>query len=195
MDVLLSSAALVVLAPAMAVIALLIKLDSPGPALFVQTRVGKGNKPFGMFKFRTMTVNAEAELASLMAQNEREGPAFKMRNDPRVTRIGKHLRRFALDELPQFANAFLGSMSLVGPRPPTPNEVNEYLPWHLLRLDVVPGITCTWQISKRNQSFDEWVAMDLAYISNQSILYDLYLVFKTLKVFLYGHPDYEPESK
>ena len=191
-DVSISLVALLALMPVLAIIALLIKLDSSGPVFFLQERVGRSGKPFKIIKFRTMVVNAEDKLNALMRLNERDGPTFKMRDDPRVTRIGRYLRRFALDELPQFANVLIGQMSIVGPRPPTPKEVLNYSPWHMLRLEATPGITCTWQISHREQSFDEWVQMDLIYIMNQNLLYDLYLIIKTLKVFVVGHPDYAP---
>jgi len=151
MDVVLSAVLLVLFAPLMALIALLIKLDSPGPVLFKQTRVGHFGKPFTMYKFRTMYVNAEEMLEKLKQYNEADGPLFKMRNDPRRTRVGRWLRKFSLDELPQLWNVLKGDMSLVGPRPGLPSEVEQYEPWHRKRLEVPPGLTGLWQTSGRSR--------------------------------------------
>ncbi len=172
--------------PLMALIAILIKIDSKGPIFFSHQRVGKGGKLFHCYKFRTMVVGAHELKADLEHLNEMEGHAFKMKNDPRVTRLGSFLRKYSLDELPQIFNVIKGEMSFVGPRPPLPEEVQNYQPWHRKRLSVTPGITCLWQINGRNeiQSFDDWVRMDLLYIQNSSFLHDLKIILKTVPVVL-----------
>ena len=184
-DVVLSGLSLVLLAPLLMMIALLIKLETPGPVLFRQERVGLHRRRFKVLKFRTMVVGAERMLADLAAHNEADGPLFKMRNDPRVTRIGQHLRRYSLDELPQLWNVLMGEMSLVGPRPPLPREVDAYEDWQLDRLEVRPGITGLWQVSGRSElPFDEYVRLDLFYIENWSLAYDLFIVAKTIPMLL-----------
>lgn len=186
-DVVVSAVALVLLAPVFGAIALAIKLDSPGPVIFAQKRVGRGRQEFTCFKFRSMCIDAEARLASLRQRNEASGPLFKMRNDPRRTRVGQFLRRFSLDELPQLWNVLKGEMSLIGPRPPIPSEVAEYEPWHQRRLEVAPGITGLWQVSGRSDlTFDEMVLLDVYYIENWSPMLDLRIALKTIPTALFG---------
>lgn len=190
LDVLISGVLLVVLAPVFLLIALAIKLDSPGPVLYKQRRVGAGGVEFTCIKFRTMCVNADQMRAQLADKNEATGPLFKMRNDPRRTRVGRFLRH-GPDEFPQLWNVLKGEMSLVGPRPPLPSEVAAYEPWHLRRLDVLPGITGLWQVSGRsNLTFDEMVLLDLYYIENWSPLLDLRILLKTLPVIVTGTGGY-----
>lgn len=166
-------------------IALLIKLDSRGPVIFRQTRVGKHGREFTSYKFRTMVADAETRLAGLKSRNEASGPVFKIKDDPRVTRIGRFLRRTSLDELPQFLNVLRGEMSLVGPRPPLPGEVAQYDRLQRRRLTIKPGITGPWQVSGRSDvSFEEWVRLDLYYIQNWSLLLDLTILLKTIVVVL-----------
>lgn len=189
LDITLATAGLIALTPVLLVIAALIKITSRGPVFFVQKRVGLAGQVFNMYKFRTMVVNAEALKQGLMAQNEMSGPVFKIQKDPRVTAIGRFLRKTSLDELPQLFNVVLNDMSLVGPRPPLMDEVVKYRRWQTRRLAVKPGITCIWQVSGRNKiSFDDWVRMDLRYIEKRSIVLDLLLLVKTLKVVLF-RPD------
>jgi len=172
---------LVLGAPALAVIALAIRIDSAGPTLFAQTRVGQGGTAFRMLKFRSMRAGSEEELEKLRSLNESDGPTFKMRDDPRVTRVGRVLRRHSLDELPQLWNVLRGEMSLVGPRPPIPDEVAEYQDWHLRRLEVRPGLTGLWQVSGRSLlSFDEQVLLDIHYVENWSLWLDLQILLRTL---------------
>jgi exopolysaccharide biosynthesis polyprenyl glycosylphosphotransferase len=187
-SVLVSFFILLVWSPILAFIAILIKLTSKGPVFFKQQRVGLRGRTFYMYKFRTMVVNAESLQSSLMDLNEADGPVFKIKNDPRITPIGKFLRKSGLDELPQFFNVLIGDMSLVGPRPPVPAEVKQYERWQLRRLSMKPGITCTWQIkpNRNDISFDDWMKMDLQYIDNWSNKLDLILFFKTIKTMLKG---------
>ncbi len=153
--------------------------------LFRQARVGMHRQPFTVLKFRTMVREAELQLADLAGRNEADGPLFKLRDDPRITRVGRLLRRYSLDELPQLFNVLKGEMSLVGPRPPLPTEVARYEDWQLDRLEVRPGITGLWQVSGRSElSFDEYVRLDLFYIENWSMLYDLFVVAKTVPILL-----------
>ena len=164
-------------------------LESPGPVLFSQTRVGKNGKTFRCWKFRSMYVDAEARKAALMADNEMAGGViFKMKRDPRITRIGRFIRKASIDELPQLWNVFIGDMSLVGPRPAVPSEVDQYTPYERQRLAVKPGITCFWQVQpRRNEiSFEEWMRMDLAYIDNWSLWLDLKIMVRTAWVMLIG---------
>jgi lipopolysaccharide/colanic/teichoic acid biosynthesis glycosyltransferase len=175
----------VLIAPLLAVIAVAVRLDSAGPVLFRQERVGLHRRRFRLLKFRTMVVGAEAMLADLVVHNEADGPLFKMRNDPRVTRVGRCLRRYSLDELPQLWNVLMGEMSLVGPRPPLPKEVEAFEDWQLDRFEVRPGITGLWQVSGRSELlFDEYVRLDLFYIENWSLAYDLFIVAKTIPMLL-----------
>jgi len=178
---------LLAISPLLFIIALSIKLDDGGPVFFAQKRVGRNGRRFPCLKFRTMVTNAEALKAGLMTQNEQEGPVFKIKTDPRVTRIGHFLRRTSLDELPQFINVLRGEMSIVGPRPPVPSEVKEYQRWQRRRLSMKPGITCIWQVSGRNNiPFDQWMKMDMQYIDTWSLKLDFILFLKTFKVMLTG---------
>ena len=168
--------------PLMIMIAIVIVIDDPkaGP-FYVQKRVGRHGKEFNMYKFRTMRPNADKLIEQLKEQNEMDGPVFKMKDDPRITRVGKILRKLSLDELMQFFNVFKGDMTLVGPRPPLPREVEFYTDYQKLRLHVTPGITCTWQIHKNRNDvpFDEWVEMDLDYIQNRTFPGDILIMLKT----------------
>jgi len=186
-DVVLSAVLLVVLLVPMAIVALIILIDSPGASpIFVQERVGKDGKKFKLYKFRSMVANAEGQLDGLLSQNEMQGPAFKMQNDPRITRFGKLIRKTSIDELPQLVNIIKGEMSFVGPRPPLPREVEQYTDYQKKRLSVVPGLTCYWQITpKRNScTFDEWLELDLKYIKEKNFKTDVIIFFKTFKAVL-----------
>jgi exopolysaccharide biosynthesis polyprenyl glycosylphosphotransferase len=187
-DIASSAVALWMLLPLFAVVMAIIKLTSKGPIFFKQVRTGLHGKPFHMLKFRSMVVNAEELKAKLEAQNEQAGGvAFKMKNDPRITRIGRFIRKYSIDELPQLINVLRGDMSVVGPRPPVPNEVAKYQAWQRRRLSVRPGLTCIWQVSGRNQiSFEEWMYMDMQYIDHWSLSQDLGLIFRTFPVVLTG---------
>lgn len=168
------------------VVAVAIKLDSPGPVLFNQERVGKDGRTFKMYKFRSMFKDAEDRLDSLQSLNEKDGPVFKIKHDPRITRVGRFIRKTSLDELPQFLNVLLGNMSIVGPRPALPREVCHYTPYERQRLLIKPGITCYWQ-TRRNRDdigFDEWVALDLLYIKQCSVWADFKLIVQTVGVVL-----------
>jgi lipopolysaccharide/colanic/teichoic acid biosynthesis glycosyltransferase len=182
----LSFIALVILAPILGLIAIAIETTSPGGVLFKQQRCGLNGRVFTLYKFRTMVSDAEAKLESLRQHNQMGGPAFKMDNDPRVTKVGRILRKFSLDELPQFWNVFKGEMSLVGPRPPLPKEVKQYDQWQRRRLSMAPGITCLWQISGRNNitDFNQWAKLDLQYIDHWSPWLDLMILVKTLPAVL-----------
>jgi lipopolysaccharide/colanic/teichoic acid biosynthesis glycosyltransferase len=193
-DFLMAGLALFFLAPLFAVVALLIKLEDRGPVFFAQTRVGKGGRHFRFWKFRSMCVDAEAKRAALRAQLAEMGEdsvRFKMIGDPRITRVGNFLRRFSLDELPQFFNVFKGDMSLVGPRPPLPEEVKDYGPRELRRLEVEQGLTCIWQVSGRSLiPFEGQVDLDIEYIETRSFLFDLKLLLKTVPAVLAGRGAY-----
>jgi exopolysaccharide biosynthesis polyprenyl glycosylphosphotransferase len=187
LDVVLSAAVLVALSPLFLAVAAAIKLESPGPVFFRQRRVGMNGREFMLNKFRSMYADAESRLESLRARNEVSGPVFKMRDDPRVTRVGRFLRRTSIDELPQFWNVLRGEMSVVGPRPPIPSEVKQYQRWHRRRLSVRPGITCTWQVSGRSGiAFDRWMKLDLAYIDNWSLWHDVKILARTIPAVLTG---------
>lgn len=186
-DLLGASIALFLLAPLLLLVALAIKIDSPGPVIFRQRRVGLNGRSFEMYKFRSMAVDAEARKSALMAQNEvKDGPIFKMKHDPRVTRVGRFIRRTSLDEFPQFVNVILGQMSLVGPRPPVPEEVALYTPEQWQRLSVMPGATGLWQVSGRSElsSFRSMLGLDLQYIRTWSLRKDLWILLRTVKVIL-----------
>lgn len=189
-DVLGSLVGILILSPLFILIALLIKIEDPkGSVFFKQTRLGENENPFYMFKFRSMVANAEELKATLIKQNEAEGPVFKIKKDPRVTKLGSFIRKTSLDELPQLFNVLKGEMSLVGPRPPLPMEVNQYSKHEKQRLKVTPGLTCYWQVSGRsNIGFNEWVELDLKYINERSIWVDIKLIFKTVFV-LFGSKD------
>jgi exopolysaccharide biosynthesis polyprenyl glycosylphosphotransferase len=180
-----SITAMVMLSPLFLLIALLIKLGSEGPIFFRQERIGLHGRKFILYKFRTMVIDAEKKLEQLKEQNEADGPVFKIKNDPRVTKIGKFLRKTGLDELPQLQNIIKGEMSLIGPRPLLESEVKQYERWQLKRLSVKPGITCTWQIApnRNDVKFENWMKMDLQYIDNWSLKTDLQLFLKSISVF------------
>jgi len=186
-DIIGAAIGVVLLSWLFAIVAILIKIeDSKGPVFFKQVRIGKDGKEFYMYKFRSMVSNAEDLLESLLEQNEVSGAMFKMKDDPRITKIGKFIRKTSIDELPQLWNVLKGDMSLVGPRPPLPREVMEYSTYDKQRLLVTPGCTGLWQISGRNSlSFDEMVDLDLEYIRNQNIINDFKIIFKTVFV-LFG---------
>jgi lipopolysaccharide/colanic/teichoic acid biosynthesis glycosyltransferase len=172
-------------APLLAVLAVIVRATSTGPSLFRQTRVGEGGRTFTIFKFRTMVVDAEARKAELLAANEADGVLFKMQNDPRITRVGGTLRKLGLDELPQLINVLRGEMSLVGPRPPLPDETARYDEWVAGRLKVKPGITGLWQVNGRHElSFADYIRYDLFYVENWSVSLDLYVIARTLPALL-----------
>lgn len=189
-DMVASLLGLIVLSPLFLLLAVLIKLEDPkGPVFFKQQRVGKNERVFYMYKFRSMVHNAEELLEQLLSQNEVSGAMFKMKNDPRVTKIGRFIRKTSLDELPQLWNVVRGDMSLVGPRPPLPREVEEYSLYDKQRLHVTPGCTGLWQVSGRNSvGFKEMVEMDLQYIRNRKYWYDIGIILKTVKL-LFGAKD------
>jgi exopolysaccharide biosynthesis polyprenyl glycosylphosphotransferase len=190
-DVIFSLLVLVVTAPLMGLIAVAIKLDSPGPVLFRQARVGKGGKPFTVYKFRSMKTGADEQKELLRGLNEADGPIFKIKDDPRVTRMGHWLRRFSLDELPQFYNVLRGDMSIIGPRPPLQEEVAEYQPWHMRRLDIAPGITGLWQVSGRSElPFDEMALLDIYYVEQWRPALDLQILLRTIPTILFGDGAY-----
>lgn len=181
LDIVGATSMLALLAPLMLVIGLMVRATSPGPALFKQERVGRNGRRFKMFKFRTMCLDAEKKKSELIDLDEQDGPAFKIRHDPRVTRVGKYLRHWSLDELPQFLNVLRGEMTLVGPRPPLPGEVETYNVWERQRLLVKPGLTCFWQVDGRSRvDFTTWVMMDIDYIAGWSLGLDISLLAKTL---------------
>lgn len=187
MDIVGALVGLVLFAPVFLLVAIAIKLDSPGPVIFMQRRVGLNGAEFNIYKFRSMVIDAEIRKAALLTFNEmKDGPIFKMARDPRVTRVGRFIRRTSLDEFPQLVNVLLGQMSLVGPRPPLPSEVALYSSEQWQRLTVVPGATGLWQVSGRSNldSFKVMVGLDLDYIQNWSLLDDFRIILKTLKVVL-----------
>jgi len=191
MDFIIALFGLLLLSPMMLLIAIAIKLDSPGPALFQQTRVGKGGQEFGMYKFRSMQRDAEARLSALQDQNEADGPLFKIRDDPRRTKVGIWLRKTSLDELPQLYNVLRGEMSLVGPRPPLLSEVSRYQPWQRKRLEVAPGMAGLPQVSGRsNLTFDEMAFLDLYYIENWSPALDIMILLRMVPRVLFGDGAY-----
>ncbi|WP_239576257.1 exopolysaccharide biosynthesis polyisoprenyl-phosphate hexose-1-phosphate transferase EpsZ [Archangium primigenium] len=186
-DIVSSAAALTALSPLLLGVALAVKFTSRGPIFFKQERVGLHGKTFGMLKFRSMVVNAEELKAKLEALNEQSGPVFKMKNDPRITRVGRFIRKYSIDELPQLINVLRGEMSVVGPRPPIPKEVAKYSAWQRRRLSVRPGLTCIWQVSGRNQiSFEQWMYLDMQYIDHWSLKNDINLILKTVPVVITG---------
>lgn len=190
-DVAFSLLVLIFSAPLMALIALAIKLDSPGPVFFRQGRMGKGGRPFTVYKFRSMMIGADEQKELLRDLNEANGPIFKIKDDPRVTRVGRWLRRFSLDELPQFYNVLRGDMSIIGPRPPLPEEVSQYQPWHMRRLEIAPGITGLWQVSGRSElPFDEMALLDIYYVEQWSPALDLKILLRTIPTILFGDGAY-----
>lgn len=190
-DIVVSALSLLLLSPLFLIIAILVKVTSKGPVFYICNRVGLGGKPIKFIKFRTMVADADAKLKDLQAHNEKDGPIFKMKNDPRITPLGRFLRKFSLDELPQLWSVFRGDMSMVGPRPPLPREVELYDERTMQRLTVLPGITCYWQIMGRsNLSFEEWLDLDLKYIEEMNFLLDLKIVLKTPWTVIAGHGAY-----
>ena len=187
-DIVVSAILLVLLAPLVLGVALAIRLEDPGPILFKQKRVGRWGALFTMWKFRSMYTDAEARKQELMASNEMDGGVtFKMKDDPRVTRVGRVIRKTSIDELPQLWNVLKGDMSLVGPRPPVPQEVDQYSLSDRRRLEVIPGITCIWQVSGRSEiPFDQQVELDVQYIQSQSLWTDLKILLKTIPALLFG---------
>jgi exopolysaccharide biosynthesis polyprenyl glycosylphosphotransferase len=183
MDISVSALLIICLSPVLLLISILIKLTSKGPIVFKQARVGLRGRQFSLFKFRTMIVDAEKLKKNLETENEMDGPVFKIKDDPRVTKIGRFLRRTGLDELPQLFNILKGEMSLIGPRPPLPNETAQYKRWQLRRLSVKPGLSCFWQIKpdRNNIKFEKWMELDLAYIDNWSLRLDFIILLKTIK--------------
>ena len=186
-DIVGSLCGIILLSPLFLIVAILIKLEDPkGKVFFAQERNGKYPKTFKMYKFRSMVHNAEELLKDLMDRNEQTGPVFKINDDPRITKVGKFIRKTSIDELPQLFNVLKGDMSLVGPRPPIPHEVEQYNSYQMQRLAVKPGLTCIWQVSGRNNiGFDEWVEMDIEYIKTRNLWLDIKLIFKTVGV-LFG---------
>lgn len=187
MDIIGSLCGIILLSPLLIIVAIAIKIEDPkGSIFFSQQRCGKDNKLFPMYKFRSMVSNAEELLEELMEHNEMDGPVFKIKDDPRITRVGKFIRKTSIDELPQLFNILIGHMSIVGPRPAIPHEVAEYSDYHKQRLLVKPGLTCIWQVSGRNSiGFEEWMDMDLEYIEKRNLWMDIKLIFKTVGV-LFG---------
>ncbi len=185
LDIVIASVLLLLGLPILALAAIAIKLDSRGPILFRSTRCGRGGEPFTFYKLRSMHQNAHSMKPKLLHLNEVDGPVFKLANDPRMTRVGRFIRRTSIDELPQLWNVLRGDMSIVGPRPPIPEEVEQYTPNQMRRLSVKPGLTCLWQVSGRSDlSFDEWVRLDLEYIYNRSFATDLQILGRTIPAVL-----------
>lgn len=183
-DIIFSLISLIVLSPLMLLIAIIIFIDDPkGSPIFTQIRCGKDGKPFKFYKFRSMCVNAESKLETLLKDNEMNGPVFKIKNDPRITRIGRFIRKTSIDELPQLWNVLKGDMSIVGPRPALPREIQQYNDYQRQRLYIMPGLTCYWQIQpdRNSLTFDEWVELDIKYINERSFITDWKIIFKTIK--------------
>ncbi len=186
MDLVISAVLLLVFSPVLLIVGILVRATSPGPALFVQERVGINKRLFRMYKFRSMYLDADSKIAELAHLNEMQGPVFKMRNDPRITPLGRFLRQSSIDELPQLWNVLKGEMSLVGPRPPMPREVEKYVWLEHRRLSIKPGITCLWQISGRsNLTFDQWMELDRKYIDTWTIWLDISILFRTIPAVLF----------
>lgn len=186
-DIVSSLCGMIVLSPVFMATAVAIKLEDGGPVVFSQYRIGKDGVPFKMYKFRSMCLNAEEKLNELAEQNEADGPVFKIKDDPRITKVGRFIRKFSIDELMQLLNVFKGDMSVVGPRPALPNEVEEYDDFAKQRLLVKPGLSCYWQISGRsNIGFEEWMALDVKYIDEMSAWTDLKIILLTIPAVLKG---------
>lgn len=186
LDIVGALSGLILLSPILIVVGILVKLESEGAIIFAQKRVGLNGKEFKMYKLRSMVSNAEEIKENLKSENEMSGPMFKMKNDPRITKIGKFIRKTSVDELPQLLNVITGDMSLVGPRPSLPKEVKEFEPWMLKRLEVKPGLTCYWQVSGRNNiDFENWMKLDIKYVEEKNLWLDIKLIFKTVFV-LFG---------
>lgn len=191
LDVIGSLAGILLCLPIWAILVILIKLESPGPVLFSQTRVGENGRVFRFLKLRSMYVDADQRRAAFEELNEMSGPVFKIRDDPRVTRVGRFLRRYSLDETPQLMHVLLGQMTLVGPRPPLLEEVERYEPWQTERLSIRPGLTCIWQVSGRNEiPFDRWVQMDIYYVRHRTFWMDLWLLVQTVPAVLMARGAY-----
>lgn len=185
-DIIGAGSGLLLLSPVIAIVSCAVKFTSKGPIFFSQKRVGKNGQLFDMYKFRSMVVNAEELKEKLANQNEMSGPMFKMKDDPRVTKVGKFIRKTSLDELPQLWNVLKGDMSLVGPRPSLPKEVKQFEKWMYKRLTVKPGLTCYWQVSGRNNiDFEDWMKLDISYVEDRNLWIDIKLIFKTVLV-LFG---------
>ena len=185
-DIIGAGLGLILLSPIIAVVACAVKVTSKGPIFFSQKRVGKNGELFEMYKFRSMVVNAEELKGNLEDQNEMSGPMFKIKDDPRVTKVGKFIRKTSIDELPQLWNVLKGDMSLVGPRPSLPKEVEQFDNWMFKRLSVRPGLTCYWQVSGRNNiDFEDWMKLDCRYVDERNLWIDIKLIFKTVFV-LFG---------
>ena len=185
-DIVASFTGLILLSPLILIVSMLIKLESKGEVIFKQKRVGLNGKEFYMYKFRSMVINAEELKEQLESQNEMSGPMFKIKDDPRITKVGKFIRKTSIDELPQLINVIKGDMSLVGPRPSLPKEVKKFEQWMMERLEVKPGLTCIWQISGRNNiDFEDWMKLDIKYVRERSIKLDIKLILKTVLV-LFG---------
>lgn len=190
-DFLAAACGIIILSPLMLIIAVLIKSEDHGPVFYKQKRIGQNGKAFEMYKFRSMFVNADQMLAKLKEQNDVDGPMFKMKDDPRVTKIGQFIRKHSLDELPQFLNILRGDMSLVGPRPPLPSEVEEYSEYDKQRLFVIPGCTGLWQATERNEvGFNEMVQLDIEYIQRAGFLFDLWIMVKTVGIVIKPNGSY-----
>ena len=186
LDFIASLCALLILSPVLLIVSILIATTSKGPVIFKQDRVGKNGIIFKMYKFRSMVSNAEELKAQLEKDNEMNGPMFKIKNDPRITKVGRFIRKTSIDEIPQLINVLKGEMSLVGPRPSLPSEVKEFEPWMLERLTILPGLTCYWQVMGRNDiEFNEWMKLDIKYVRERNFWLDLKLIFKTFFV-LFG---------
>mgnify|MGYP000852974166 FL=1 len=186
MDICGAVVGLLLVSPILLIVSVLIKLESKGPVVFSQTRVGLDGKEFKMYKLRSMVVNAEELKKKLEAQNEMSGPMFKIKDDPRITKVGKFIRKTSIDELAQLVNVLKGDMSLVGPRPSLPKEVEQFEEWMLERLEVKPGLTCYWQVMGRNNiEFEDWMKLDVKYVRERSFWLDIKLIFKTFFV-LFG---------
>ena len=185
-DIIGAGLGLILLSPIIAVVACAVKVTSKGPVFFSQKRVGKNGELFEMYKFRSMVVNAEELKENLEEQNEMSGPMFKIKDDPRITKVGKFIRKTSIDELPQLWNVLKGDMSLVGPRPSLPKEVEQFDNWMFKRLSVRPGLTCYWQVSGRNNiDFEDWMKLDVKYVEERNLWIDIKLIFKTVFV-LFG---------
>lgn len=188
--VILSSIAIIVLSPVFLVVAMAVKTDG-GSAFYSQTRQGKDNKPFKLYKFRSMCPDAETKKKEILKYNEMDGPVFKMKDDPRITKVGKFIRKYSIDELPQLLNILKGDMAIVGPRPPLPEEVERYTPYQMQRLLIKPGLTCFWQAYGRSTlSFDDWMDMDMRYIKRRSIHLDIQLILKTIHAVIFTRGAY-----
>ena len=187
-DLIMCTFALIVLSPVFLIVAIAIKIEDGGKVFYSQTRLTKGGREFKMYKFRSMCPDADQKLDELLQYNQMQGPAFKMEDDPRITKVGKFIRKTSIDELPQLVNILKGDMSIIGPRPPLPREVAQYTPYQMHRLDVIGGLACYHECQGRNdeKDFDKWVESDLKYIRERSMLTDLKVIFWTIRVVLTG---------